>query len=356
MVALGHETLAMLAGGDVFPKRLKAGALALLGPLLARTQADDALPGRLRTMFASCSDGGANGSGGGGGIQLGGVGGVGAIHIGGSHTSGGGSTELDAADFEVGSVRLGCAIGFGGASVSHFDIVVDVVSGALREITAPPPSNMADYLLAQVNSMLKEQKPQHVLEAELATGLLCLGHAAARAPPALLEPRANAIVASMLAAAKAGRSEALRGCAARALELIAKVCLQPPPFLGRLPPTATRSTASPLHSRSRPPPPQLIAASSSDHPQVLTQPLKDSKQARRLLMSHQCALGARDEVVEMVLRSLTASLRGAYDLKAQLAAARRLQLPALHACAMLVMLPPKPPPKLLSAMVHGESP
>ena len=64
-------------------------------------------------------------------------------------------------------------------------------------------------------------------------------------------------------------------------------------------------------------------------------------------------LTARDEVVEMLLRFLTASLRGAYDQRQQLAAARRLQLPALHACALLVQLPPRPPPKLLNAIVQG---
>jgi hypothetical protein len=64
-------------------------------------------------------------------------------------------------------------------------------------------------------------------------------------------------------------------------------------------------------------------------------------------------LTARDEVVELLLRFLTASLRGAYDQRQQLAAARRLQLPALHACALLVQLPPRPPPKLLNAIVQG---
>jgi hypothetical protein len=156
-----------------------------------------------------------------------GVLGGGTLGGGGGGGSGGGAAtaELDMGDFEAGGVRLGCAIGMGGASATHFDLVVDVVSGAMRELTAPPPANMADFLLAQVSSMLKEQKPPQLVESELATGLLCLGHSAARAPPRALELRANALVSTMLTAAKGGRSEALRGCAARAFELTSKVLL-----------------------------------------------------------------------------------------------------------------------------------
>jgi hypothetical protein len=220
VVQLGHETLVMLAGGGAFPRPLKAAALALLGPLLARTPLDEALPVRLRSMLAACNEcgGGVSGAGVLGGGTLGGGGGGGG-------GGGAAAAELDMGDFEAGGVRLGCAIGMGGASATHFDLVVDVVSGAMRELTAPPPANMADFLLAQVSSMLKEQKPPQLVESELATGLLCLGHSAARAPPRALELRANALVSTMLTAAKGGRSEALRGCAARAFELTSKVLL-----------------------------------------------------------------------------------------------------------------------------------
>ena len=218
VVQLGHETLVMLAGGGAFPHPLKAAALALLGPVLARTPFEEALPVRLRSMLAACNECGGIVSGagviGGGGTSSLGSGGGGAA-----------AAELDMCDFEAGGVRLGCAIGMGGASATHFDLVVDVVSGAMRELTAPPPTNMADFLLAQVSSMLKEQKPPQLVEIELATGLLCLGHSAARAPPRALELRANALVSTMLTTAKSGRSEALRGCAARAFELTSKVLL-----------------------------------------------------------------------------------------------------------------------------------
>jgi hypothetical protein len=65
VVQLGHETLVMLAGGGAFPRPLKAAALALLGPLLARTPLDEALPVRLRSMLAACNEcgGGVSGAG-----------------------------------------------------------------------------------------------------------------------------------------------------------------------------------------------------------------------------------------------------------------------------------------------------
>ena len=187
----------------------------------------------------------------------------------------------------------------GGAAASHFDAIADSLTKTLKDLSGPSTSTVADFLMSQVTSMLTEQRPQHAIEADVATAVLCLGYAAAHAPPAQLAPRATPILTTILAAAKSARGEALRGCAAKALELLAKVLCSHP----------------------------NCAAS--------------------------CQAGTRDEAVELLLRFLSSSLRSAYDHKQQLRAARRLQLPALHASALLISLPPRPPPKTCATLVQG---
>ena len=88
LLSLGHTMLGMLSTAAM-PKRLKACVLSLLGPLLARTPPTALLPHALPAMLASCTDDAAAAA----------------------DPDGGGASELDA-----GSVRLGCAIGMGGAA------------------------------------------------------------------------------------------------------------------------------------------------------------------------------------------------------------------------------------------------
>ena len=78
-----------------------------------------------------------------------------------------------------GGVRLGCALGMGGAAQRHFDPVVDALGGSLRSLSGPEPASVADFFfkqLEQVTSMLTEQqRSPHAVEADSATALLGLG-------------------------------------------------------------------------------------------------------------------------------------------------------------------------------------
>ena len=266
MRALGHEMLSQLASPQL-PDRLKAGVLSFLGPLLARTPVNAVLPHAIPAMLLSVKAADASSE-----AEI--------IH-----------------QFETGGVRLGCAVGMGGASASHFDAVVEGIGTYLRELAGPAPDSVADYLFAQVSSLISEQRPQHCVEADTATALLCLGHATAHASTASLGARATSLLTTIISSSKSARGEALRGCAARSLEHIAKVM-------------CSRQGSTPNAQ-------------------------------------------ARDDAVELLLRFLAASLRGAYDYKMQLTAARRLQLPALHACALLVSLPPRAPAKVCATMVQS---
>ena len=283
ILALGHEMLSQLAS-PMMPPRLKSCILGHLGPLLARTPGERLLPHAIPSMLSSVTN---------------------AAHASesgdnkGSIASSSSADVSDLSDFESGGMRLGCAIGMGGAAASHFDAIADSLTKTLKDLSGPSTSTVADFLMSQVTSMLTEQRPQHAIEADVATAVLCLGYAAAHAPPAQLAPRATPILTTILAAAKSARGEALRGCAAKALELLAKVLCSHP----------------------------NCAAS--------------------------CQAGTRDEAVELLLRFLSSSLRSAYDHKQQLRAARRLQLPALHASALLISLPPRPPPKTCATLVQG---
>ena len=277
--ALGHEALSQL-GSPQLPARLKACVLSHLGPLLARSPPNAILPHALPAMLhaVAASD----------------------------HSA---EAEL-ANEFETGGARLGCAIGMGAASSRHFDAVVDALSHKLRELSGPPPDNVADFLFAQVSSLITEQRPQHAIETDTATALLAIGHATAGAPAAALGARATLVLTTIIAASKSARGDALRGCAARALELIAKV---------------------------------ICSASAAQY---------DTPDSSGVRVSPPAAQ-TRDEAVDMLLRFLAASLRGAYDHQMQLTAARRLQLPALHACALLVSLPPRPPARICAQMVQS---
>ena len=278
VLALGHEMLSQLSS-SLLPARLKASILGHLGPLLARTPANALLPHAVPAMLASvkASD----------------------------------SAEADPAEFETGGMRLGCAIGMGGAAASHLDSIVDSLSGTLRTLAGPEPSTVADFFMSQVTSMLSEQRPQHAIETDAATVLLSLGHAAAHAPPASISQRAAPLLGTFIASAKSARGEALRSCAARAFELLAKVLCS-------------------------------LAGNSNNN---------NSGGAGFHFGSP--AAATRDEAVELLLKFLSASLRGAYDHAAQLVAARRLQLPALHACALLVSLQPRAPARISAAMVQS---
>ena len=264
LLALGHEMLSQLASPPL-ALRLKASILGHLGPLLARTPERSLLPHAIPAMLSSCTASDA--------------------------------VETDPCDFEPGGVRLGCAMGLGAAASCHFDIVVDALESALRALAGPTPATVADYFYSQVTSMLAEQRPVHATETDVATAILCLGHAAAHAPPAVAAARAETLVGIIVTAAKPAKGHVLRGCAARALELVAKV---------------------------------LTSSGGGTN-----------------------VSGTRDDAVDMLLRFLSASLRRAYEYRQQLAEARRLQLPALHAIAQLIALPPRISPKTASAVVQS---
>ena len=130
----------------------------------------------------------------------------------------------DLSDFESGGMRLGCAIGMGGAAASHFDAIADSLTKTLKDLSGPSTSTVADFLMSQVTSMLTEQRPQHAIEADVATAVLCntLPHSSQ------LAPRATPILTTILAAAKSARGETLRGCAAKASSSLAKVLCSHP--------------------------------------------------------------------------------------------------------------------------------
>lgn len=147
--------------------------------------------------------------------------------------------------------------------------------------------------------------------ADVATILLSLGHAVAQAPPASFVHRASPLLGSVVGAARAAKSSTLRGCAARSLELIAKALCN----------AAGAKEAA-----------DGVGAGSAGGVGFVVRGGEGSS--------------TRDEAVQQLLRFLTTSLRGAYGHKQQLVEARRVQLPALHACAMFVTLPPMIPPQM----------
>ena len=101
--------------------------------------------------------------------------------------------------------------------------IVDTLGTTLRTLAGPAPTSVADYFLKEISSYISPQRPTHAQEADVATALLCLGHASAQAPVSALAPRATPLVVAILTAAKGAKGAALRGSSARALELLAKV-------------------------------------------------------------------------------------------------------------------------------------
>ena len=153
---LGHEMLYMLRS-DTLPPPLKAVPLSLLGPLLARTPPTSLLPQAMPAMIAATKEESPRACR--AALAPPPSASAPAATAPSSATPSSSSTSsaaaattaaLEVASWDAGSARFGCALGFGAASMQHFDLVADFLSAALRESSAPEPASVADFLLAQV--------------------------------------------------------------------------------------------------------------------------------------------------------------------------------------------------------------
>ena len=214
------------------------------------------------------------------------------------------------------TVRRGCAEGFGSLAASHLDPALEALQAALRTASVTPAASGGFFSFLSAPA-----RPTEAAEAELATILLCIGHAASHATPSLLLPRAELLAATaLLPPAKDARGLVLRVSAASAFELMAAALL---------------AAAKAAEGGGLPPPPGGMA---TGFPGSLP---GDG------WMPEWRGLEARHEMVEVLLGFLEAS-GGAVQEGAQ-----ELVISACSACSLLVSLPPAPSPQLCGALLRS---
>ena len=215
------------------------------------------------------------------------------------------------------TVRRGCAEGFGSLAASHLDPALEALQAALRTASVTPAASGGFFSFLSAPA-----RPTEAAEAELATILLCIGHAASRATPSLLLPRAELLAATaLLPPAKDARGLVLRVSAASAFELMAAALF-----------AAAKAAED---SRGLPPLPGGVAAGFPGN-------LPGDG-----WMPEWRGLEARHEMVEVLLGFLEAS-GGAVQEGAQ-----ELVISACSACSLLVSLPPAPSPQLAERLLRA---
>jgi len=275
----GEEALRQLPGLSSEPQ-LQAHMLCLLGSVIQRSSFKELLERGMHAMLAATKPLSSKPSDAGGSAAI-------------------ASWQATAASQAM--VRRGCAVGFGCIAAAHLDPVLDSLQAALRTAAAPPPVSSGFFSFLSTPA-----RPSEAAEAEVATLLLCVGHAASRASPSLLLPRAETLAsASLIQPAREARGATLKASAAAAFELFAAA----------------------MHAAA--------------------QPEAGSEAAAAAVAASARGLEGRNEMVEVSLKFL--------EEQAVLTAdeLRPLRRSCFAACALLVALQPPPPPALCSALLRA---
>jgi hypothetical protein len=293
--AVGEEALRQLGSMSLLSEpQLKAALLMLLGRVIERSSFKELLERGMHVMLAASRPPPPKADA--------------------SMAAARPATKLDL--IAQATVRRGCAEGFGSLAASHLDPALEALQAALRAASVTPVASVGFFSFLSAPA-----RPTEAAEAELATILLCIGHAASRATPSLLLPRAELLAATaLLPPAKDARGLVLRVSAASSFELMAAALL---------------AAAKAAEGGGLPPPPGGVA------------PGFPGSLPGDGWMPEWRGLEARHEMVEVLLGFLEASSGPVQE------GMHELVVSACSACSLLVSLPPAPSPQLCSALLRA---